>query len=67
MEKEKNIVRPAKAELNQSFKANKRDTMKAAKDLGYGYYVLGLLEKAKTEGELERIMIDARHGKYAFM
>lgn len=67
MEKEKNIVRPAKAEQAVCFRVAKRDAIIAAKDLGYGYYVLGLLEKTKTEGEIERIMIDARHGKYAFM
>lgn len=63
MEKTKTQIR---REL-EMFKVAKRDAIKAAEDLGYGYYVMQLLDKAKTEGEIERIMIDARHGKYAFM
>ena len=39
----------------------KRQAIKAAKDLKYGDEVVEKLKKAKTEGEIDRIMKAARH------
>lgn len=39
----------------------KRQAIKAAKDLLYGNKVIKKIKKAKTEGEIDRIMRAARH------
>ena len=40
--------------------AYRSDSIKAAKDLGYGEQVIKRLRAAKTEGEICRIMTNAR-------
>lgn len=47
-----------------SFKYTQKHAIRAAKDLGYSGEVLAKLKAAKTEGEIERIMRDARHSQY---
>ena len=42
----------------------KSQATKAAKDLCYGYKVLSKIKDAKTIGEVERIMRNARHEKF---
>ena len=49
---------------NDTFKAYKSEAIKAAKDLGYGTEILEKLENAKTDGEIQRLMIAARHKKF---
>lgn len=39
----------------------RRDAMEAAKDLRYGPEVVERIKNAKTDREIERIMITARH------
>ena len=41
-----------------------REARKAAKDLGYGKKVIERINEAKTEGEIQRIMIKARKEKF---
>lgn len=47
----------------RSFKEIKSSIIKAAKELCYGEEVIEKLKKAKTEGELCRIMTTARKRK----
>lgn len=42
----------------------KHQAIKAAKDLGYGQNVISKLVKAESDGQVERIMIAAREGKF---
>lgn len=42
----------------------KSNAIQAAKDLCYGEAVINLLKNAKTEGEISRIMTNARKGYY---
>lgn len=49
---------------NDTFKAYKSEAIKAAKDFGYGTEVIESLKKAKTDGEIQRLMIAARHKKF---
>lgn len=42
----------------------RRKAYKAAKDLYYGQETLDAIEKAKTEGAIERIMIAARERRF---
>lgn len=39
----------------------KSTAIKAAKDLGYGLLIVKQIEMAKTDAEIERIMVTARH------
>ena len=49
--------------FSSTFKTNKQNAMQAAKELGYSRECLDRLRKAETDGDIERIMRDARHGK----
>ena len=49
---------------NDTFKAYKSEAIKAAEDLEYGTEILEKLENAKTDGEIQRIMVSARHEKF---
>ena len=49
---------------NESFKQQKIEAVKAAKDLYYGKDVIRAIENATTTGEISRIMINARHEKF---
>lgn len=49
---------------NETFKAYKNEAIKAAIDLGYDVDVIEKLNKAKTDGEIQRLMIAARHKKF---
>lgn len=40
----------------------KKQALQAAKDLGYSKTVQNEIREAKTEAEIERIMVTARHG-----
>ena len=42
---------------NKTYRA---DALKAAKELGYGDEVIRRIKNAKTDGEIERIMVTAR-------
>ena len=44
-------------------KSYKADALKAAKELGYGDDVIRRLRNAKTDGEVERIMVTARKSR----
>ena len=48
----------------ESFAACKKESIKAARDLFYPEEAVKDLQATKTEGEIERIMIKARHGGY---
>lgn len=48
----------------ESFLAYLQDSVKAARELYYPEEVVKDILVAKTEGEIERIMIKARHGGY---
>ena len=45
------------APKNKTYRA---DALKAAKELGYGDEVIRRIKNAKTDGEIERIMVTAR-------
>ena len=47
-----------------SFSYTKKHAIRAARDLCYGDAVIAKLKAATTEGEIERIMRDARHSQY---
>lgn len=47
---------------DMAFKTYKQQAIDAAKDLLYSKECIEKLHNAKTEGEIERIMKDARHG-----
>ena len=49
---------------NETFKQFKNNAVRAAKDLGYDQESIKKLESAKTDGEIQRIMIAARHKKF---
>lgn len=51
----------AKPELTPYEKAYLRQAIEAAKDLNYGADVILRIKKAKGDGEIQRIMISARH------
>lgn len=53
--------KPEKEYDEDSFSHYKREAIKAAKDFQYGYEVLEAIKKAKTNTEVQRIMINARH------
>lgn len=42
----------------------RRQAIKAARDFHYGKDVIQKLKDAKTEGEIDRIMKNARHEKF---
>lgn len=42
----------------------KPSAIRAAKDLGYGDEVVRKIRAAKTDDEIERIMVSARHKKF---
>lgn len=42
----------------------KRETVKTAKDFGYGEEVIRRLDKAESVGEVDRIMREARRAKF---
>lgn len=50
-------------ETKPLFKAYQEDAIQAAEELMYGHKVIAKLKKAKTEGEVCRIMMAARHEK----
>ena len=47
--------------MNAYLEDIKDETIKAAKDLGYGKHVVEKIRKAKKESEIQRIMITERH------
>ena len=49
---------------NETFKSYKSEAIKAAIELGYDVDVIEKLNKAKTDGEIQRLMITARHKKF---
>lgn len=49
--------------MEEPIKKEKKETIRAAKQLGYSNGVIIKLETAKTVAELSRIMKDARNGK----
>lgn len=49
---------------NETFKAYKSEAIRAAIELGYDVDVIEKLNKAKTDGEIQRLMIIARHKKF---
>lgn len=42
----------------------KKEAKQAAVDFGYGEAVINAIRKAKSEAEIRRIMITARHNKW---
>lgn len=48
-------------EVKIDIQVRKREAMRAAKELLYPRYVISLIREALTVGEIERIMIKARH------
>lgn len=50
--------------MNDELKHYRKDAIKAAKDFYYGDEVIKQLKAAKSETEIERIMINARHNKF---
>lgn len=44
--------------------AYRKDALMAAKDFNYGPEVAQAIRDAKTMGDIQRIMINARHKKY---
>lgn len=49
-------------QYRSSLKTIRHEAIAAAKDLGYDEEYIKDLKAAKSEGEIERIMITARHG-----
>lgn len=49
---------------NETFKTYKSEAIKAGIELGYDIDVIEKLNKAKTDGEIQRLMIAARHKKF---
>lgn len=49
--------------ITNTLEVYKNQAMEAAKDLCYGNGVIKRLKEAKTTGEIERIMREARHGR----
>lgn len=47
--------------LNKSLENYRAEAITAAKDLGYGAQVIEKINAAKTDREIARIMITARH------
>ena len=47
--------------MDEEFDFYKKAAIKAAKDLGYGNVAVGKIKNAKTEAEIQRIMITERH------
>lgn len=52
------------ASINYEKTTYRREAMKAAEELGYGRDVVEKIKAAKNDGEIERIMINARHEKF---
>ena len=42
----------------------RKEAIKAAKDLGYGYVIIAKIKAAKTDAEIEHIMVQARKEKF---
>lgn len=51
---------PKAESLSQCKKRCKKRCKAVAKDLGYGYDVVDAIKQAKSNDEIDRIMIDAR-------
>lgn len=49
--------------IDTPFKTYQKDAIRAAEELMYGDKIIARLEKAKTEGEVCRIMATARNKK----
>ncbi len=47
--------------MDEEFKTYKKDAIKAAKDLRYGWAVVDKIKSAKSEAEIQRIMTTERH------
>lgn len=50
--------------MREEFKQKRKDALKAAKDLLYDEKYISQLQTAKTEGELYRILKNARKEKF---
>ncbi len=50
--------------MEGDFKSYKNDAMNAAKDLRYGKVVIDKIKAAKTEAEIQRIMVTERHKRF---
>lgn len=48
-------------EIYGDFKNYKKNAIKAAKELKYGMIVVARIKAAKTEAEIQRIMVTERH------
>lgn len=57
-----NVVGYSEQQPKQGHKGTtyKKQAIKAARDLGYGYDILAKLENAKTDAELDHIMSNER-------
>ena len=49
---------------DNSLETYRRNAIAAAVDLKYGFPVVKEIQNAKTHGEIQRIMINARHKKF---
>ena len=47
--------------MDEEFKTYKKDAVKAAEELRYGDNVVNRIKAAKTEAEIQRVMVTARH------
>lgn len=47
--------------MDEEFKTYKKDAIKVAKDLRYGWTVVDKIKSAKSEAEIQRIMTTERH------
>ena len=59
---EKRTVPPASRD--KALFSYKQDAIQAATDLRYGFKVVQAIQNAETHGEVQRIMIAARHAKF---
>lgn len=50
--------------MDEEFKTYKKDAVKAAKELRYGDNVVNRIKAAKTEAEIQRIMVTERHKRF---
>ena len=50
--------------MSEALKQYRRQAKQAALDLGYEDNVISAIRKAKSESEISRIMLDARHNKW---
>lgn len=58
--KEKEKKRPKRVHIGDTY-----HPLSAARDLGYPMCILEAIRKAENMNEIEKIMVDARHGRFS--